>query len=79
MKYSELKEVQMSELWEGFAKYVGVSGIIALMLVGAYVASVFVPAQLPPGFEQVMLLVVGYYFGKNGGNIVNAFAKVVRR
>jgi hypothetical protein len=79
MKYSALKEVQMTAFWEGFAKYVGVSGVIALMLVGAYVASVFVPAQLPPGFEQVMLLVVGYYFGKNGHNIVNAFAKAVRR
>lgn len=69
----------MSGFWEGFAKYVGVSGVIALMLVGAYVASVFVPAQLPPGFEQVMLLVVGYYFGKNGTNIVNAFASKLRR
>jgi len=69
----------MISFWEGFAKYVGVSGIIALMLVGAYVAAVFVPAQLPPGFEQVMLLVVGYYFGKNGRNFVNAFTAKVRR
>jgi len=65
--------------WEGFSKYVGVSGIIALMLVSAYVASIFVPAQLPPGFEQVMLIVIGYYFGKNGANIATAFAKALRR
>jgi len=79
MKYSVLKGVGMTGFWDDFAKYVGVSGVIALMLVGAYVASVFVPAQLPPGFEQVMLLVVGYYFGKNGHNIVNAFTAKVRR
>lgn len=64
--------------WEGFSKYVGVSGVIALMLVFAYVTSVFVPASLPPGFEQIMLLVVGYYFGKNGRNAVTAIATAVR-
>lgn len=65
--------------WEGFSKYVGVSGVIALMLVGAYVAAIFVPATLPPGYEQVMLLIVGYYFGKNGRNAVDAISSAIRR
>jgi len=64
--------------WEGFSKYVGISGVIALMLAGAYVAAIFVPATLPPGFEQVMLLIIGYYFGKNGRNVAGAIATKVR-
>lgn len=66
--------------WEGFAKYVGISGVIAIMMVAAYIAAIFIPASIPPGFEQVMLLIVGYYFGKNGRNAVSdIYAAVARR
>jgi len=65
--------------WEGFAKYVGVSGVIAVMLVFGYLAAIFLQVPLPAGFEQVMLLIIGYYFGKNGRNVAMAAANVVRR
>jgi len=68
----------MMTFWEGFAKYVGISGVIAVMLVGGYLAAIFLQVPLPTGFEQIMLLIIGYYFGKNGRNVAMAAVNMVR-
>lgn len=63
--------------WDGFAKYVGVQGLLALLLGGVigYLAVVRVP--IPQELIGVFGIVVGFYFGKNGRMIVSdAQAKV---
>lgn len=56
--------------WDGFAKYVGVQGLLALLLGGVigYLAVVQVP--IPQELIGVFGIVVGFYFGKNGRMIV---------
>jgi len=58
------------DFWKGFNTYFGIQGVIALILIGAYVASIFIPAALPDGFVEIMLIVIGFFFGKNGGAYV---------
>lgn len=58
--------------WEGFAKYVGVQGIIALLMAIGYVLAPYVLIMLPNGYTELMALVFGFYFGKNGVGIIAA-------
>jgi len=52
--------------WEGFSKYIGIQGVIAILLIGAYVAAIFLDVVLPDGFEGIILFVLGFFFGTNG-------------
>jgi len=52
--------------WEGFAAYCGIQGILALALVGAYIAAPFVNVVLPEGFTEITTFVCGFFFAKNG-------------
>lgn len=52
--------------WEGFATYCGIQGILALALVGAYIAAPFVDVVLPDGFTEITTFVCGFFFAKNG-------------
>ena len=58
--------------WEGFAKYVGIQGILSLVLVGGYVAGIFTGVPLPEQYDNLMNLVVGFYLAKNGVGIIDA-------
>ncbi len=69
--FSSLKEAVMS-FWEGFNRFVGIQGLIALIMLLAYVASPFVEVLLPEGFTELMSLVFGFYFAKNGVGIISA-------
>lgn len=55
---------------EGFNKYVGVQGILAVLLVAGYIAAPFADVILPAGYTEVATLVLGFYFAKNGPGIV---------
>lgn len=61
--------------WEGFNRYVGIQGIIAVGLVCAYVYAALVVIVLPEGFTEIMTLVIGFYFAKNGGGIITALRR----
>jgi len=56
--------------WEGFSKYLGIQGVIAILLVVAYILAIFLTVDLPAGFEAIMLIVIGFFFGKNGSAYV---------
>ena len=58
--------------WESFNKYVGIQGIIALAMVFAYIAAIFVKVVLPEGYTELMTFIFGTFFTKNGANIVQA-------
>ncbi len=52
--------------WEGFAYYVGVQGVLAIMLGGAMVYLLVVGKPLPAELIASFSAVLGYYFGANG-------------
>jgi len=56
--------------WGGFAKYVGIQGIMALALVGGYIAAPYVGVVLPEGYTEITTFVCGFYFAKNGVPII---------
>ena len=58
--------------WENFNKYVGIQGIMALGLVGGFIYASLSQITLPDLFSQIMTLVIGFYFAKNGVGIVAA-------
>lgn len=62
--------------WEGFAKYVGVQGVLATVLFVGYVAAPYAGVTLPEGYTEITTFVGGYFFAKNG---VPAIRSVVTR
>lgn len=56
--------------WDGFAKYCGVQGVIAILLTIVYVIAILNAMTLPDTFANIMMFVYGYYFAKNGVGIV---------
>lgn len=59
---------------ESFAKYIGVSGLLALIFTLAMVVWVTIGVPVPPevyGFEGAA---IGYYFGTNGHVIKSELA-----
>ena len=58
--------------WEGFNKYFGVQGIMALMLVAAFIWMTVNTLPIPDLFNIIMATILGFYFAKNGVGIVAA-------
>jgi hypothetical protein len=58
--------------WEDFNKFVGVQGLMALVLLSGFVFASVKQTPLPEIYMNLMTLVVGYYFAKNGVGIVAA-------
>ncbi len=61
--------------WEKFAKYVGVQGVLALVLMLAIIGLLFAKIEVPAFLYNMLTLVVGYYFAKNGVGILDALRK----
>ena len=57
--------------YEFFAQYIGIQGLLAFGLVGAYIGASLASIVLPDGFTEIMTLVCGFYFAKNGKNMVD--------
>lgn len=60
--------------WEGFGKYVGVQGVMGIMLLGGFVYASLEEIVLPALYSNMMTLVIGYYFAKNGVGILAALS-----
>ena len=58
--------------WEGFNKFIGIQGVIALILLLGYVAAPYTNTALPEGYTELMSLVFGFYFAKNGVSVIQA-------
>lgn len=63
--------------WEGFAKYVGIQGIVFLGLAAGFIAAPFVGVELPDIYTDIMSLTAGFYFAKNGPSVVRGAAGAV--
>ncbi len=58
--------------WEGFNKYVGVQGVLALIITIAMIVMLFMLIVVPDQLWTLLGLSWGFYFAKNGGNLINA-------
>lgn len=58
---------------ELFFQYVGVRGILSLLLVGVYAYLNAVGLQATDAFENVMLIVLGSYMTQNGQKLLAAY------
>lgn len=54
--------------WESFTKYVGVPGLVTIILVGGYVYMAIAQVPVPEAYNALMTTVAGFTFGKNGTN-----------
>ena len=61
--------------WEGFAKFVGIQGLLALGLGAGFIAAPFAGVTLPEGYNELLSLTVGFYFAKNGVGIVGSLRR----
>lgn len=52
--------------WDGFAKYVGVQGVLALMITSIIGYLVCVGTEVPPELWALGGTAVGFYLAKNG-------------
>ncbi len=68
----------MNNGWDQFAKYVGVQGIMAILLVGGYIYASLTGITVTDFYGQLMTLIIGFYFAKNGIGILETLAKVLR-
>ncbi len=55
--------------WEGFGQYVGIGGVISIILTGIYGYGVISGVTLPDGYTELMSAIVGFFIAKNGTNI----------
>jgi hypothetical protein len=55
-----------------FGKYIGIQGVLAFLLVTGYVIAPFTRTTLPAEYPNFMVLILGYYLGKNGTSLLAA-------
>ena len=64
--------------WQGFSKYVGVQGVIATLLVGGFVYASVSGIELGNVYENILITVVSFVFGKNGASYATAIAGKIK-
>lgn len=62
----------MSNGWEKFHKYVGVQGVLAVALTGTIIYLSVAQLPIPEVLVGLAGAACGFYFAKNGPNLVNA-------
>ena len=55
---------------EFFGKYVGIAGVAFLMLTVGYIYMSATGVAPPEGYDLLMSVSGGFFFAKNGGNVV---------
>ena len=58
-----------------FYKYVGVQGLIALFLFAGFIYGSVTGIELPSNYTELLALVTGFYFAKNGAGIISSLRK----
>lgn len=56
---------------ENFANYIGVQGVLAILITVAMIVMVFLLIPVPKELYTLLGVSWGFYFAKNGGNVAN--------
>lgn len=62
----------MSNGWANFNKYVGIQGILAVMLVASIIYMAITQIPIPDVLIGLGGAACGFYFAKNGPNLITA-------
>lgn len=57
--------------WAAFGKFVGIQGVLALVLVIGYVIASLTNVMLSDTYVNITFAVIGFYFAKNGVGILD--------
>lgn len=60
---------------EWFGRFIGVQGVLALLITIAMIVMIFMLLVVPKELWVLLGLSWGFYFGKNGGNVVQAIKR----
>ena len=58
--------------WDNFNKYIGVQGVLAFLMTGTLIGLLFLQYEVPDVVVGLLGTSWGFYFAKNGTNVVNA-------
>jgi hypothetical protein len=56
--------------WDGFAKYMGVQGVLVVLLTLAVIGMLIAGLAVPGEVYGLIGIAWGFYFGKNGRSLV---------
>lgn len=56
---------------ENFAKYIGIQGVLALLITVAVIVMVFMQMEVPKELWTPLGISWGFYYARNGGNVVS--------
>lgn len=65
--------------WEFFARYIGVQGVIAVIMVITICIIHVQGRNVAPEFWGVVGIIIGFYFGKNGRQVVNGLTQAAKK
>jgi hypothetical protein len=57
--------------WEAFDKFIGVQGVLALLMTGAVIVFLGMNRTVPPEAWSLLGVAWGFYFAKNGSKIMS--------
>lgn len=60
---------------EGFKQYVGIPGVLAVIVGVGYVYAMIAGIELPAEYVTVLNMLIGVFVGKNGNNAATAVKK----
>lgn len=63
--------------WEQFGKYIGIQGVIALLLMSGYIIMTVTGKPVTQEYVSIMMIVVGFFFGKNGYNYLSLAQRII--
>ena len=58
--------------WEGFAKYCGIQGVLALLVTISLIAFIYMQLIVPDQMWTLLGLSWGFYFAKNGVSLITS-------
>lgn len=64
-------DVEYPTAWQSFSKFVGVQGILAVILVTGYVIATLLSIPVTSEYLMITTGVISYYFAKNGVGILD--------
>ena len=63
----------------GFYRYVGVQGVIAILMIVNLLVAPYFSVVVPDWYENLMFVVLGFYFSKNGTDLGTVVVNKLRK
>jgi len=68
----------VDKFWELLERSILVQGTVTLALIATFCYMTAVGREVPEGFEQILILVVGFWFGTYSQKAVHSFVSKIK-